>query len=73
VIKERNTDQAHRYQLWKLENQILQLECILGSGLQTHLELDGEGVATFKLDGPFAYALFKYSLDPVSSPDLTKL
>lgn len=61
IIKEWNTGDAHRYRLWNLKNQVLQLESILGSGLQQQVEVDAEGYATFELDGPFAYALFKYT------------
>ncbi len=61
VIRENHTKQEQRLQLWNLRDKTVKLERVLGSGVQEVIHIDLEGYASFKLDGPFQYALYKYS------------
>lgn len=67
IIRERSKKGSHTYTLWKEKGKTLKLEALWGYGAQESIQTDQEGKTVFTLNGPFSYALYKYS--EVSSSD----
>ena len=60
ILREWNEKPEHVYRLYGCSGQRLRLECILGNGGQTEVQVNGQGEAAFSLPAAHSFALYRY-------------
>lgn len=63
ILREYNDQPSKQVKLWNLKNITLQLECILGMGDHTSLQVNKEGECRFELGTRFGYSLYRYKAE----------